>query len=178
MRLFIAVNFDDRVKEELFTLQQKIREHAIKGNFSREENFHLTLAFLGETEQALVSDIEDVITQIRIPPFEMVFSRLGCFTHARKELWWIGIDEKDAGDTRVKWLRQELADRLLERNIPFDNRSFNAHITLGREIRLHSPVDRQIEAVSIPVRRISLMKSERLNGKLVYTELSGCDLNE
>jgi 2'-5' RNA ligase len=107
----------------------------------------------------------------------MVFSRLGCFTHARKDLWWIGIDEKDSGNAKIKRFRQELAGRLLERNVPFDNRSFNAHITLGREICLHSPVDRYIEAVTIPVKHISLMKSEHLNGKLVYTELSGCDFS-
>ncbi|MDR1863477.1 MAG: RNA 2',3'-cyclic phosphodiesterase [Treponema sp.] len=123
MRLFIAVNFDDRMKGDLFAIQQHIREHAIKDNFSREENFHLTLVFLGETDQALVPDIEDSITQIRIPPFEMAFSRLGCFTHARKELWRIDIDEKDGGDAKLKLLRQELIGRLLERGIPFDNRN-------------------------------------------------------
>jgi hypothetical protein len=84
IRLFIAINFDDRIKGQLFAARQNIRGHAIKDNFSREENFHLTLAFPGKTDQVLVPDIEDSISRIRIPPFEMVFSRLGCFTRPRE----------------------------------------------------------------------------------------------
>ena len=47
MRLFLAVNFDDATKHRIQAVQQRLREVA-QGDFSRPENLHLTLAFLGE----------------------------------------------------------------------------------------------------------------------------------
>jgi 2'-5' RNA ligase len=58
----------------------------------------------------------------------------------------------------------------------FDRRPFNAHITLGRELRLReelAPFPVQLRA---PVERVSLMQSEHREGRLVYTELFGRDL--
>jgi 2'-5' RNA ligase len=176
MRLFVAINFDDQAKQQIRAVQRRVSENAVKGNFSREENLHLTLVFLGETSADLVPAITTLMAESKTAPFKMVFSRLGCFTHSRKDLWWIGIDENDVGTASLEQLRRELTGGLRGRGIPFDDRAFNAHITLGREIRLSRPVDRHLEALVIPVTRISLMKSERPGGRLIYTEVFGWEL--
>ncbi|MCR5652008.1 MAG: hypothetical protein K6F86_12605 [Lachnospiraceae bacterium] len=48
MRLFIAIQFPDRIKHALSYIQQDMQSVGIKGNYIPEENFHLTLAFIGE----------------------------------------------------------------------------------------------------------------------------------
>ena len=48
MRLFIAIQFPDRIKKALSYLQQDMRDIGIEGNYTKEENFHLTLVFIGE----------------------------------------------------------------------------------------------------------------------------------
>ena len=50
MRLFIACHFSKEAQKEMERMREALRRHAEKGSFTRSENFHLTLAFLGETE--------------------------------------------------------------------------------------------------------------------------------
>ena len=52
MRLFIAIRLSRPLVETLKQAQRDMRHQGAEGNFSREENLHLTLAFLGETEDA------------------------------------------------------------------------------------------------------------------------------
>ena len=52
-----------------------------------------------------------------------------------------------------------------------DKKPFNAHITLGREIRHSKPIVLDGHEIKIIVDRISLMKSERIGGVLRYTEI-------
>jgi len=76
----------------------------------------------------------------------------------------------------LKTIRQRIAENLLSNGANFDNRSFNPHITLGREIKHTSPIIIPKQEIIFPVNRISLMKSERMSGILTYTEIFGLDL--
>ena len=48
MRLFIAIDPDDGVKNCLKRCQDELKEAGVTGNYSSEQNLHLTLAFIGE----------------------------------------------------------------------------------------------------------------------------------
>jgi len=198
-RLFISVNCDGKVKNLLLSVQEKIKAQSVKGNFSLPENLHLTLVFLGETPADKIPLIRSAIDKALtppVPPFTLTFSTVGCFKHGNKELWWIGTERNDtslvpqpgpkpsARERRkgsplvnLKTIRMRLADGLLSEGINFDNRPFNPHITLGREIKLASPITIPKQEIIFPVNRISLMKSERVSGKLTYTEIYGGVLN-
>jgi 2'-5' RNA ligase len=174
MRLFTAVNFDDTVKRRLLEAQAEIRAGSLGGNFSREENLHLTLVFLGETPGDRLPEIKRIMGQIAGPPPELNFSGLGCFSRARKELWYLEAEE-GPGLERLREIQKELSSRLLGLGLPLDTRPFRAHITLGREIRTREKPGWE-GRIRVPVKRISLMKSEHRRGLLVYTELFGQDL--
>jgi 2'-5' RNA ligase len=177
MRLFMAVNFDDQVKRRLLEAQAEIRAKSRGGNFSREENLHLTLVFLGETPGGRLPEIEGLMGQIAGPPTELVFSGLGCFSRAHKELWYIGAEE-GPGLERVREIREKLCSGFPALGLSVDTRPFRAHITLGREIRRDTAQESPVwnERIGVPVKRISLMRSERLRGLTVYTELFGREL--
>ena len=49
MRLFIAINFSSEEKSKLFSIIADLKKYTVGGNFTRSENLHLTLVFLGET---------------------------------------------------------------------------------------------------------------------------------
>jgi len=189
LRLFIAVNCDDETKDLLLSVQDIIKSQSIKGNFSRPENLHLTLAFLGETPEEQVPAICSVIRDAVHPPiapFTLAFSQTGCFTHSGKELWWIGAEHSDPQPRPkvegspldpslaiLKKIRRQITDGLSAQGIAFDNRTFNPHITLGREIKHTAPIVIERQQIIFPVSRISLMKSERVGGVLEYTEVYG-----
>jgi 2''-5'' RNA ligase len=179
-RLFISVNCGEKVKKQILSVQEKIRTLSIKGNFSLPENMHLTLVFVGETPDDTIQPIISVIDKALIPPvapFALTFTTAGCFKHSNKELWWIGTDRKDMNLDILKTIRQRITDDFLSKGILFDNRPFNPHITLGREIKHEVPIIIPKQEIIFPVTRISLMKSERIRGKLTYTEIFGKDLD-
>jgi 2'-5' RNA ligase len=181
MRLFISVNCDDKVKNQLLSVQDKIRAQSVKGNFSLPENLHLTLIFIGETPEDKIPLIATMIEKALKPPvasFTLTFSKTGCFTHSKKELWWIGTDQNDTRLGILKSIRGRIADGLLSEGVNFDNRPFNPHITLGREIKHDSPIIIPKQEIIYPVNRVSLMKSERIRGILTYTEIYGIGLGD
>jgi 2'-5' RNA ligase len=179
MRLFISVNCDDKVKAQLLSVQEMIRAKSVKGNFSRPENLHLTLIFIGEISAdkiPLIASVIDKALKTPVAPFTLAFSTTGCFTHSNKELWWIGTERNDPSLGILKSIRGRIADGLFSEGINFDNRPFNPHITLGREIKHTSPIIILKQEIMYPVNRISLMKSERVSGILTYTEIAGWGL--
>jgi 2'-5' RNA ligase len=179
LRLFISVNCDNNVKNRLLDVQERIKTQSLKGNFSLPENLHLTLVFIGETPAdnvQIISSAIDKALKPNITPFSLTFSKTGCFKHSNKELWWIGTEHDDIHLDTLKIIRQRITEELLSQEISFDNRPFNPHITLGREIKHETPIVIPKQEIIYPVKRISLMKSERISGKLTYTEIFGLNL--
>jgi len=183
MRLFIAINFNDEIKSRLLRIHGRIREQSLKGNFSRPENLHLTLVFFGETPPQQVPLIRSAMDRacVACRPFSLDFGSTGFFKHSGKELWWIGSDKAatsqavdglaDNGPQTLEKLRHDLAAGLYSAGVKFDERPFSPHITLGREIRRTGPIELPKENISVPIDRLSLMKSEHSGGRLVYTAI-------
>ena len=172
MRIFIAVNFSNEVKERLLEVQDQLRSQSLSGNFTRLENLHLTLAFLGETPEEKLPSLFRIIKEVRVFPFEVSFNHTGCFTHSRKELWWIGAGKNDPGLQFLRDIHGQLLGRLLAAHFSVDERPFNPHITLGREIKHSQQIILDCPEITVRVDHISLMKSEHVRGVLTYTELS------
>ena len=64
MRLFIAIQLSDSIRNSLTAVQTYLRDHGVRGNYTKIENLHLTLAFIGE-----YSDPDLVLEAIRPVPF-------------------------------------------------------------------------------------------------------------
>jgi len=171
MRLFFTILLNDEVKIALQNLQEQLKAQVYKGSFTRPENFHLTLAFLGEIPESRVMALHQIIQKINFLSFEITFNRTSCFTHSRKELWWTGVDPYDPLLPNLKSIHEQLIKRLEKNDFSVDKKPFNAHITLGREIRHSQPIVLNCQEIKVMVDRIRLMKSERIGGVLTYTEM-------
>lgn len=176
MRLFIAINFDYETKEKIKYFQNLLRKYAKLGNFTLEENLHLTLVFLGEVEQSRIPLIKKAMDDIKETKFILSFSNMGKFKRDSGDIWWIGIEKNN---TLLK-LQKNLSIRLSESGFIIEKRKFTPHLTLGREVVLNDIPNKSdfnnIENISAEIGKISLMKSERINGKLTYTEIYKKDL--
>jgi len=193
MRLFIAVNFCGETKKQILEIQDKLRAQTLQGNFTRPENLHLTLVFIGETPKEKLDCLFRIMEEIQAPPFEISFNCSGCFSNNKKELWWIGTDTKI--HPVLENIHRQLLDRLLGAGFQVDTRQFKAHITIGREIKRSRPVvpgfrepsagaegssstmNSSPPGIKVKVDRISLMKSEHVQGRLTYTEIFGRELS-
>jgi len=172
MRLFIAVNFSEEIKTRLLELQKQLRSQALRGSFTRTENFHLTLAFLGETPEEKLPSLYRIMEEVQSPPFDISFNRTGCFTHRQKELWWVSIDKDCPGLPLLQGIHRQLTGSLEKQGFPVDKRPFNPHITIGREIKRQQPIVLECQPIKVKVNHISLVKSEHSVGVRVYSELN------
>jgi 2'-5' RNA ligase len=163
MRVFIAIRFSQAFKEPIFEAQDALRDNGVRGNFTLPENLHLTLAFIGETDR--VDDIKAAVKEVVFEPFEIKTGRLGCF-NGRSKVIWLGID----GEKKLKAITAELRKNLDIRGIDYAKGRFQPHITLVRQPS-DMPLDIDIESANMTVKEISVMKSERISGRLVYTAL-------
>lgn len=177
MRLFISIQLNDEMKHALRRIQHAMQSQGVQGNFTREENLHLTLAFIGEYPDP--EDVLDVMEQIEFEPFDIRLDGVGSFG----SLWWAGIDSagEDEFDDRdaLRNLAKHLRRGLAEAGIPFDRKKFSPHITLVRKPQLRSgrhPVIPEAVLQDLPmaemlVEHVSLMRSERGKHGMIYTEL-------
>ena len=160
MRLFIAINLSDAMKDALTDVQDKMYDQGVRGNFTLRENMHLTLAFIGEYPDK--EQVTDALSSVTFSSFTISLSGMGCF----RNLWWAGMDESAPLAAVVRRIRRALA----ENGIPFDRKRFSPHITLIRKATGTVP-GIQIDKISMPVERISLMRSDRGKRGMIYTEV-------
>ncbi len=161
MRLFIAIQLNDNVKDALTAVQKTLRAGRVGGNYTKTENLHLTLAFIGE-----YGDPDRVLEVIRDVPFEPIPIRLQGFG-SFGDLYWCGLAHADELTAYVKRLRRALA----ESDIPFDRKKFSPHITLLRKAAFERMPGVAVPEASMTAERVSLMRSERGKSDMIYTEL-------
>ncbi len=172
MRLFIAINFDDKIKDELCLLTDELKNYSVSGNFTRRENLHLTLVFIGETPSNKITSIKSAIDNIQQQPFDIKFANIGKFKRTGGDIFWIGIDKMPA----LSSIYTQLYNNLTACGFNIESREYKPHLTLSRQMVLNLPLDYDnlndyIPKQNITINKISLMKSERINGKLIYTEI-------
>ena len=167
MRLFISINLSEEMKDALITAQNELYDRGVRGNFTSEENMHLTLAFIGEYPDA--EPILEALSGVSFTPFEIALEGMGCFG----DLWWAGIKESAPLTAVVRRVRRALA----ENDIPFDRKRFSPHITLLRKASGKMPGIR-IRPVFMTVNAVSLMRSDRGRNGMIYTELGSREAEE
>ena len=165
MRLFVAVNFSDETKSRLAALRDELRAKSAGGNFSADENLHLTLAFLGECDAKQLSAAKNALDSLSAPPaIDICVDRIGRFSRNGGDIWWAGVAENAALDA----LQQDLANKLISAGFNLESRKYSPHVTLAREVATDAKPWR-ITPFGESVNSAGLMKSERIRGKLTYT---------
>ena len=162
MRLFIAVPLPDHMRRALMSVRKDLERQGVSGNWTRSENLHLTLAFLGEVSERELPAVCSAMAA-DFAPFRLALNGSGRFG----DLLWIGC-----GDCpQLEELAGSLRGKLEEGGIRFDPKPFRPHITLLRRGRGLDGAGVHVPEAACRVTRFSLMRSERIGGKLVYTEL-------
>ena len=164
MRLFIAINFNSETKSKLIALQDELRAYSKHGNFTLPENLHLTLSFLGECDSTQTAAVKTAMDEAPFDPFDICINKLGYFKGSDGDTWWAGVGECEP----LLDLQHRLTRNLSAAGLKPEMRKYSPHITLARKVIAHAE-PRQIEPFGEAVSKISLMKSERIGGKLTYT---------
>lgn len=173
MRLFIAINFPDAVKDSLESAVKTLRKQGVKASWSRRENFHLTLEFLGEVKRA--APVITAMERVKAQKFSLRFTDSGRFRREGGDIFWLGVARSEP----LMRLQAGLHRALQREGLRLEERPYRPHLTLARRLRdqgetvLTAPILNEV-----PVTGISLMRSDRVEGKVQYTELYWRELED
>jgi RNA 2',3'-cyclic 3'-phosphodiesterase len=138
MRLFVAIDIDERTREQLTAARQAM-ERALataaaaappKITWQRPEAAHVTLRFIGEVSETDGARIHEALaTPFPVRPFDVRWDRTGAFPNPRRpRVLWVGPTEVEPLGALAALVRNRLS-RLAPRE---DDRAFTPHLTIGR----------------------------------------------
>lgn len=168
MRLFFALPFDAGARAAFGRVQQDLARRAAGGKFPPAENFHLTLAFLGEVDAGRLGGLQTLLRENPVPPLDLLFDRVGQFQGG---IWYL------APRTSPPLLSGQaaLAAALRRVGFPLEERPYRPHLTLGRKVTFpagENPPDLPKEPIPARSSGAVLFHSHRVEGRLQYTPLT------
>ena len=160
MRLFVAIQFSDEMRKSIVELMHDLKGRGVKGNYTPMQNLHVTMCFIGETAEG--AKIKEALSGVAYKPFKLSTSEMGRFG----DLLWLGI----RGGQALSILAADIRKALDAAGISYDTKKFTPHITLVRKASGNIP-KAAVPKTGMMVKKVSLMRSERKDGKMVYTEI-------
>jgi 2'-5' RNA ligase len=138
-RLFIGIGLPDTYRQSIKPLIHSLsRLTDSSTNWSKPGTWHLTLKFLGETDEVLIPAIKAALAAVDFAAFPLRAGGAGAFPDARRpKVLWLGLAE---GGEQAASLAQSIEDALAAINIPREKKPFRPHLTLGR-VRKPAPGD-------------------------------------
>ncbi|MGQ0762210.1 MAG: RNA 2',3'-cyclic phosphodiesterase [Acidobacteriota bacterium] len=131
-RTFIAIELISevraRVAEHIAGLRHELPD--VRASWSREDNLHLTLKFLGNVPVADIPKVSDAVASATksAPSFELTFSGCGSFPpHGRPSVLWIGTQASG-----LQALHAAIDQELDAAGFPREARPFHPHLTIAR----------------------------------------------
>ncbi len=124
-RLFVAIPLPGKIRRQLAGLA-----HGLPGaRWVPEEQFHLTLRFIGEVDGAMFRDITAALATVRAPAFSLKVKGVGCFGGRKgARVLWAGVEADDT----LYLLQRRIESVLAHTGVEPERRRFSPHITLAR----------------------------------------------
>ena len=130
MRLFIAITLPPEVREHLRKVQERIAVVAPKVAFTKPENLHLTLKFLGEVSQDVTEKLIESLARITPEPTSLQADGFDCLpTGGPVRI----IAARLGGDVaRLAALYGAIDQRCQYLGFDSEKRAFRPHVTIAR----------------------------------------------
>lgn len=187
LRCFISIELEGPVKKSITEATALLKAGKVDVNWVAEEKLHLTLKFLGDTDEGLISRIKEELSRVSSAhmPFNIKVYGAGVLPDLRRpRVVFIGLDIKvDLADS-LKGLQGDIEEAMASLGFKKEDRLFHPHLTIGR---VKSPKGKEtllkmIETLKdrdfgiIDVKKISLIKSELKPMGAQYTHIAEFDL--
>lgn len=176
LRLFTGIPFFNHPDLETQQLSLKKILKTSRINWVDPQNFHLTLKFLGDVEPHYLNSLHLILRSLaeNFPTIELKTGSPGYFGSARQpRVLWSGL----IANNSLRDLQQKMNTELEQLGFPAGEKSFHAHVTLGRvkqinEIQaLHEFLEKfkRKDSEVMHIRGFTLFRSDLKAGGPVYT---------
>ncbi|MBM9499278.1 RNA 2',3'-cyclic phosphodiesterase [Leptospira sp. 201903071] len=125
MRTFLGISIPDGVKEQLTSICFGLPD--IK--WVSDENFHITLVFLGEQNSEDVERISEFCSEISLPDFDLELRSVGFFGKQKSPSILFANVEKNL---TLLQLQKTLDSGLRKRGFNPERQDYHPHVTMGR----------------------------------------------
>jgi 2'-5' RNA ligase len=178
------------VKQEIQLVQERFRRESPEGcaSWTRPDQWHLTLKFLGNVDVARVSALTDAVgaASESFAPMRLRAERVGCFPDLRKpRVVWVGVRDEDH---QLAELAKAVEDAAADFTTEEREGKFTGHITIARiknfDRRVAERVARIVETMAQhafgewTAEAIELMRSELASDGARHTSLARLPLNK
>ncbi|MCX6986093.1 MAG: RNA 2',3'-cyclic phosphodiesterase, partial [Lentisphaerae bacterium] len=124
-RLFIAIDIPDPVKDNICELRRNLP--GVK--WTAREQIHITMRFIGDSDDVLFNQIKSALLEIKLPPFGLEITDSGFFPNERRpSVFWLGCDASRA----LSDLKDYMDLVLGACGVQPESRNFHPHITIAR----------------------------------------------
>ncbi|HTS17229.1 MAG TPA: RNA 2',3'-cyclic phosphodiesterase [Verrucomicrobiae bacterium] len=182
IRTFIAIDIPDDVRAVIEEGQARLkRAHVgVKISWTKIDNLHLTLQFLGYIGEETVEPIKSALQSVakRYQPFDLAVHGAGAFPNeSRPRVLWVGCND---AESKLKTLARTVQEAMQPLGFAPEHREFSAHLTLGRiKIpRADAALTRALDSLkntafgTLRVEAIHLFESQLHPDGSIYTTLS------
>ncbi|MBI4647665.1 MAG: RNA 2',3'-cyclic phosphodiesterase [Bacteroidia bacterium] len=130
-RTFIAIKIpaEERLFNSIADFHEQLRNEKI--SWADQSNLHITLMFLGDTDEEKISEICTELYNISntTKKFNFAVKGVGLFKNIRNpRVLWTGIECTEP----LKNLQKEIEEKMKFFGFKGDNREYNPHLTFGR----------------------------------------------
>ncbi len=179
LRCFIAIDIPKEIKENISEVINLLSKYGADIKWVKPENLHITLKFLGKTQDLLISKIKEELSHVisLYNPFHIKIYGTGMFPAVKRpRIIWIGVENSNV----LISLKEDIEESMSMLGYQKEEKEFNPHLTIGR-IRSHKGIQNIIAALNnfkdkffgnIMIERIKLMKSDLKPEGAEYTCLS------
>jgi 2'-5' RNA ligase len=149
-RLFIALPVPDAIMVELETLQRQLREQLPLDcmRWTRPEQIHLTLKFLGDVSSDKLPDLSGAVAKAcrSFSPLHLRAERIGFFPQIRfpRVVWAWAHDDRQ----QLPRLRSAVNEATQSFTAQPEEKEFTGHLTLGRTRNIKSAQARLLAKIA------------------------------
>jgi 2'-5' RNA ligase len=131
MRLFVAINLPDALREEIHDAVAPLREDGVPARWVKASSYHVTMKFIGEVRPDDGNAMEEMLRRCvsGYRPVAVGLEEVGAFPSLRRpRVIWLGVTPTP----QLRALKHDLEHAYARLGIERETRAFRPHVTLGR----------------------------------------------
>ncbi len=129
MRLFVALDIEDAIRQRIATFMDGVCGFAPDVRWVRSESLHLTLKVIGEFPERRMDALQQALRSVQGKATAISFRGYGFFPTAKAaRVFWVGME----ADANLAPLANAIDDAAARSGIAREERAFTPHLTLAR----------------------------------------------
>ncbi len=185
LRCFISLELPEELKKNIYGYIEKLKAAGADVKWIPPENLHLTLKFLGNTQEELLKDINERLFSLAksYERFSLQVSGAGAFPNIKyPRVIWLGVHDSE----EIIKLQRDIDESMAGLGFEKDDKQFTPHLTIGRVKSMRNKdalikelaTLKEVDFGKIGVNNITMMKSELKPGGAEHVKLGEIPIGE